>query len=143
MSALHDLLAGRPDEHTQRFNQLEKVELRQFTTMVNAAFFEGARQRFLKDGVPATDEEIIDYVAWARTWDDSTAQELDPDTGEQLIKVVVEKLPMTAMDDLDNNISYSSKLMLVATFVREAKYDEEGLAEFMARVRKTADMMLS
>jgi hypothetical protein len=143
VNALHELLAGHLEEYRQRLQQLDQAEARHFSTIVNAAFLEAARERFIKDGTPASDEEVIDYVAWARSWADSTAQELDPKAGELLINVVIEKLPLAALDDLDGNTAFSGKLLLLATLIREAKLDEEGLAKFMERARETADMMLS
>jgi len=143
VATLHDLLARRFDEHSRRLNQLSKSEVNHFTAMINAAFFEAARSRFIKDGKPASDAEVIDYVAYARSWDEGSAEEIDPDAGERLINVVIEKLPLDALDDLDNNVVFNSKLMLLASFVREANYTEEGLAEFIQQARNTAEEMLS
>ncbi|GLZ05183.1 hypothetical protein Acsp03_26490 [Actinomadura sp. NBRC 104412] len=143
-ATLHDLLSRRFDEHSRRLHQLSKSEVDHFTAMINAAFFEAARSRFIKDGKPASDAKVIDYVAYARSWDEGSAEEIDPDAGERLINVVIEKLPLDALDDLDNNVVFNSKLMLLASFVREANYtEEELLAKLIQQARNTAEEMLS
>jgi hypothetical protein len=143
VATLHDLLARRFEEHSRRLNQLNKTEVEHFTAMIDAAFFEGARSRFIRDGKTADDAEVIDYVAYARSWDAGSAEEIDPDAGERLINVVIEKLPMEALDDIDNEVAFNTKLMLLASFVRESNYSEEGLAEFIRQARDTAAEMLS
>jgi hypothetical protein len=143
VATLHDLLARRFEEHSRRLNQLSKSEVEHFTAMIDAAFFEAARSRFIKDGKPAGDDEIIGYVAYARSWDEGSAEEIDPDAGERLINVVIEKLPLNALDNIDNDVAFNSKLMLLAAFVREADYSEEELAAFIRQVRGTAEEMLA
>jgi hypothetical protein len=143
VATLHDLLARRFEEHSRRLNQLSKTEAEHFAAMIDAAFFEGARSRFIQGGKAADDAEVIDYVAYARSWDEGSAEEIDPDAGERLINVVIEKLPLEALDDIDNEVAFSTKLMLLASFVRESNYSEEGLAEFIRHARDTAAEMLS
>jgi hypothetical protein len=143
VATLHDLLARRMDEHSRRLNQLSKSEAHDFSTMINAAFFEAVRSHFIRDSKPAAEAEVIDFVANARSWDEVAAEEIDPDTGERLINVLIERLPMNALDDLDKDVAFNTKLMLLATLVREANYSDDELAEFIQQARATAEEMLS
>ena len=143
VATLHDLLARRMDEYQRRLNQLDKKGADDFATVVNAAFFEATRRRFMKDGKPAGDTEVIDYVAYARSWDEGSAEEIDPQTGELLINFALEKLSLDALNGLDKDVSFRTTMMLLATFTRDADYSEDELAEFMESVKEVARAMLS
>jgi hypothetical protein len=143
VATLHDLLARRFDEYTRRLNQLSKEEASDFSTMVNAAFFEAARRRFMKDGKAASDADVIDYVAYARSWDEGAAEEIDPQIGELMINFVIEKLSMDALKDIDNNVAFRTKMMLLAAFTRDADYSEDEVAEFMEQAKEVAKEMLA
>jgi hypothetical protein len=144
VATLRNLLRGDLEEHERLLNAMDRNEANiGYSALVNAAFFEAARRRFLKDGKPASDAEVIDYVAYARSWSDRVAQEIDPSIAEVVINLAIEKLPMSANQQLDNNAAYANKLMLLAALTRDANYPEGALEEFIRQTRELAEELVS
>ncbi|GLZ05184.1 hypothetical protein Acsp03_26500 [Actinomadura sp. NBRC 104412] len=144
VATLRTLLKGELEEHERLLNAMDENEANiGYSALVNAAFFEAARRRFLKDGKPASDAEVIDYVAYARSWSDRVAEDIDPSIAETVINMAIEKIPANANKELDNNAAYTNKLMLLAVLTRDANYSEGELEEFMEQTQELAAEIVS
>ncbi|TMR03685.1 hypothetical protein ETD83_10170 [Actinomadura soli] len=137
VSALRAQLAGRADENRRLLGELSHEELNVgYAAVISAAFFELARRRFIKDGKPASDVEIIEFVAEARGRTTDAAEIIDPAVAEIAINYVLGKLPLDAYDDVDDNVGFRVKSLLVAVMVADEDFSEAELDAFMTKVRE-------
>ncbi|WUI01501.1 hypothetical protein OHR68_06675 [Spirillospora sp. NBC_00431] len=144
VALLQAQLAGRVDEYRRLLDQIDKERANVgYDALVSAGFFEAARRRFITDGKPAGDAEVVQYVADVRRRTDSSADKIDPDIAERSINFVLGKLPFGANDDIDGNAGFQVKLLLLAAFVGEEQFNDAELDTFMARVRELAEESLS
>ncbi|RFS86551.1 hypothetical protein D0T12_08270 [Actinomadura spongiicola] len=136
VAALHALLAGRTDENRRILHALSHEELNVgYAAVVSAAFFELARRRFIKDGKPAGDAEVIAFVADARGRTSDAAEIIDPEVAEVAINFVLGKLPLDAYDNVDDNAAFRAKGLLVGIMVADEDLSEAELDAFMLKVR--------
>ncbi|HEY8479528.1 MAG TPA: hypothetical protein VIL71_06825 [Spirillospora sp.] len=138
MATLRAQLSGRPDEYHKLLNQMDNAEANRYLSLVTAAFFEAARRRFITDGKPADDAEIIDFVTSVRLRL-SEPTSIDPHAAETLIKVAVEKAPPEARDGISAEVSNATKTVLLAGLVGDEQYSPEQLEEFLTAARELAD----
>ena len=137
-------LEGRWEEHERLLNSLGKEEADiGLGTLTQAAFFEAARRRFLKDGKPATDAEVVDFVATTREIGPEVADKIDPGIAERLINFTLGKLPMEANQDIDANVAFPIESLLLIKLIRDADYDTTELTEFIQRSKEIAEESFS
>lgn len=140
VAGLHALLAERADESRYQLADLGHDELNAgYTAVISAAFFELARRRFSKDGEPAGDAEIIDFVAEARGRTTGAAETIDPEVAEIAINVVLGKLPPDAYDHVADDAGFRAKSLLVAIMVADEDFGKAELDAFMTRVRSLTE----
>ncbi|WP_395109875.1 hypothetical protein [Actinomadura sp. SCN-SB] len=137
---LYAQLARQWDDHKQLMSQLTKEEINgPYVQLITAAFLEAVQRRFLKAGQPASEEEVIDYVASSRARSDDAAETIDPVIAEKQINVALERLPPEAMDDVDNNVAFDTQVFLLSLLVADADYTPDQLSEFVERSRDLAE----
>ncbi|MEU8802130.1 hypothetical protein [Spirillospora sp. NPDC048819] len=136
LSALHALFSGRFEENRRLLSQLSSEELNVgYAAVISAAFFEITRRRFIRDGKPAGDDEIIEFVAEARGRTADAVDIIDPEVAEIAINFVLGKLPLDAYKAVDDNVGFRTKSLLVAIMVADEDFSESELDAFMAKVR--------
>jgi hypothetical protein len=144
VATLHAQLKGQFDEFERLLGQLNESEAgRGLTALVNAAFYEATQRRFMKNEKPASDAEVIDFVAATREKYEEVAESIDPDIAERLINYALEKLPSEANRDIDRNVAFQTQHLLMLSMVTEADYNDEQVAQFMREARDTAEEILS
>jgi hypothetical protein len=137
---LHAQLTRRWDEYRRLMDQLdEKKDNDGLVSLVAAAFFQAARQRFMKDGKAADDAEVTDFVTSVRERTEDMAEAIDPHIAETQIKVAIEKLPPEANRDVDDNLAYRVQYILVSFLIEDQNYDEEQTREFVRQSRELAE----
>ncbi|TYB46630.1 hypothetical protein [Actinomadura chibensis] len=144
VAALRAQLAGQGDEHRRLLNRLDPEAANiGYTALVTGAFFEAVRRRFLKDGKPADDAEIIDFVSSVRLRLEEEEDRLDPNVAEIMIKVALGKLPVEARKDISGDVGYRSQILLVAGLVGDAQLTSDELDDFLRKARFFADELRS
>lgn len=143
VTALHALLAGRFDESQRLLRNLSPEEVNVgYAAVISAAFFELTQRRFIRDGKPASDAEVIDFVAEARSRTEEAVKVIDPQIAELAINFVLGKLPLDAYDDVDDNIAFRLKSLLVAIMAADENFSDSKLDAFMVRVRALTEESL-
>ncbi|GAA4232752.1 hypothetical protein GCM10022254_33520 [Actinomadura meridiana] len=144
VAALRAQLAGQGDEHRRLLNQLDpKAANIGYTALVTGAFFEAVRRRFLKDGRPADDGEIIDFVTSVRLRLEEEESKLDPNVGEIMIKVALGKLPVEARKSISGDVGHGSQILLLAGMIGDAGFTPDELDEFLRKARFFAEELRS
>jgi hypothetical protein len=108
-----------------------------YSALVTAAFFEAVDRRF---SVQSPQADVVDYVANVRSRSSNAAEDVDPRIAERLIREV---LGDGSTSDVDSSTSTSTKLYLLTALLVDARLDPEGLDQFIGKVKKMADHMLS
>lgn len=140
VAALRAQLEGRYDEHRQILQRLDRAEDNvAYNALVSAAFFDLARDRFVRDGKAVDNAEIIEFVAHTRERVPDVADDIDPNIAERLILFVIGKLPLDANDDIKGNVAFVTKLLLLGALIHDADPSESELDAFMAKVRRMAE----
>ncbi|MDQ2875857.1 MAG: hypothetical protein M3Y33_14130 [Actinomycetota bacterium] len=145
MTAITDLqaatlraqLAGHMDEHLRLLDQLDGPARAGYRTLVSAAFFEAARQRFPEGTSPA---DVIEYVGDIRSRLEGAADSIDPRIAERLILAVFTD---EQIDDIDAVTNFRTQLLLLGALIAGENPGEARLDQFLARARKLADQWLS
>lgn len=144
VAALRAQLVGDVDEHRRLLSQLDpKAANVGYVALITAAFMEAVRQRFVRDGKPADDDEIIDFVASVRGRGEDLTKVIDPTVAETLIKIAIEKLPPDARDDISGEVSNGHKIVLLAGLTADAELTSDELDEFLETAREYVEEMLS
>ncbi|TMQ95904.1 hypothetical protein ETD83_21945 [Actinomadura soli] len=144
VAALRAQLAGQGDEHYRLFNQLDPQAANiGYVALVAGAFFEAVRRRFIKDGSPADDAEIIDFVTSVRLRLEESESKLDPNVGETMIKIALGKLPPEARKNIGGDVGYGTQILLLAGLIADEDLTSNELDEFLARARYFAEEMNS
>ncbi|TDB91602.1 hypothetical protein E1264_01225 [Actinomadura sp. KC216] len=144
VAALRAQLAGDVDEHRRLLSQLDpKAANVGYVALITAAFLEAVRRRFVKDGKPADDDEIIEFVASVRERGEDLPRAIDPTVAETLIKIALEKLPPDGRDDISGEVSNGHKIVLLAGLTADARLTPAELDAFLARAREYVEEMLS
>lgn len=142
-AALHALLARRFDENQRLLGQLSAEEVNVgYAAVISAAFFELVRRRFIRDGKPASDAEVIEFVAEARGRTGEAVDIIDPQTAEIATNFVLGKLPLDAYDSVNDNVAFRTKSLLVAIMAADEDFGDSELDAFMAKVRDLAEESL-
>lgn len=140
VDALRALLVARADVSWEQLADLNHDELDDgHEVVISAAFYELVRRRFFKDGEPAGDAEIIDFVAEARARTTDAAERIDPEVAEIAINSVLGKLPLDAYDHVDDNVGFRAKSLLVAIMVGDEDFSKAELDAFLTKVRELAE----
>lgn len=143
VAALQAQLSGRFDEYQRLLNAMSKEEANLgYAALVGAAFFSAVRRRFIVDEKPASDAEIIEFVAEARGRTPNAAEIIEPDVAELLINLSIGKAPLEARKNLDDNISIRIKALLLAMLVADEEFSEAELEEFLAEARELGEESL-
>lgn len=143
VTALHALLARRFDESQRILRELSPEEVNVgYAAVISAVFFELTRRRFIRNGEPASDAEVIDFVAEARGRTGEAVEVIDPQIAELAINFVLGKLPLDAYDDIDDSVAFRIKSLLVAIMAADEDFSDSELDAFMARVRRLAEESL-
>lgn len=138
VAALRAHLSGDQALQQELYARLTSPAARsRYATLVAAGFFEAVNRRFAKDGSPA---DVISFVADVRSRSDRLADNIDPQTAEQLIRGVVteEDFP-----DLDTGTRGRLFIVLLAALVSDERFNGDELDAFLADARKTADGWLA
>jgi len=143
VAALQAQLSGRFDEYQRLLNSMSKEEANLgYATLVQAAFFNAVRRRFIRNGRPASDIDVIEFVADARGRTPNAAEIIVPDIAELLINLTIGKAPLEANKDLDDNVSFRIKALLLTMLVTDENFSEAELEEFMAEARELGEESL-
>lgn len=144
VAALRAQLSGQVDEHRRLLNELDPQAANVgYVALVAGAFLEAVRRRFLKDGEPADDVEIIDFVTSVRLRTTDPENTLDPTVGETMIKIAMGKLPPAARKEISGEVGFGSQILLLAGLIGDAQLGPEELDEFLAKARYFAEEMNS
>ncbi|MFG2249410.1 hypothetical protein [Spirillospora sp. NPDC048823] len=144
VAALRAQLKGDSEKHRRLLNQLDPEAANVgYVSLVGGAFFEAARRRFLKDGIPADDAEIIDFVTSVRMWIDDQGDKLDPNASEIMIKIAIEKLPPEARSGISGDDGFRLQSFLLAGLISDAGLSPAELESFLATARSNAEEMHS
>ncbi|MFG2085980.1 hypothetical protein [Spirillospora sp. NPDC048824] len=143
VAALHALLARRYEENQRLLGQLSAKEVNVgYAAVISAAFFELAQRRFIRNGKPASDAEVIEFVAEARGRTQEAVEIIDPQVAEIATNFVLGKLPLDAYDGVDDNVAFRTKSLLVAIMAADEDFGDSELNSFMARVRDLTEESL-
>lgn len=142
MATLRAQLTGRIDEHRRLLSQMDLATANQYLSLATAAFFEAAMRRFVRDGSPVDDAEIIEFVTSVRLRL-GDPDDLDPQVAETLIKVAVEKLPVEAQNGIDSDVSNGTKIILLSGMVGDLDPTPDQLEEFLNAARTMTDKAFS
>lgn len=143
VAALHAQLAGRFDEYRRLLSDMTKEEANVgFAALVAAGFFEAIRRRFIRDGEPASDAEVIEFVADSRGRTTNAAKIIVPDIAELIINLSLGKLPIDAKEGIDDNVSFKIKTLLLALLIADEDFSEVELEDFLVNVRELAEESL-
>lgn len=138
VAALRALLVDDMDRHRELFGQLDRAEARKgYPALVTAAFGVAVERRFGQHYQPA---DVVSFVADVRARSDRLARELDPDVAEGTVNAV---LGHGTTRGLDKEAVTRAKLVLLGGLVADARFDDEGLDEFLATARKLADQLMN
>jgi broad specificity phosphatase PhoE len=140
-NALLALLRGRSEEHARLLDQLDPAEKgRGYGMLIAAALLELAEKRFIRDGKYVPDDEVVAYVARARSISDTIADELDPRIAE---RVLFAALDQGDLDGLDPGEIVNAQLWLLAVLVRDEQFSTDSEVEsFLKVARRLADDIL-
>jgi hypothetical protein len=94
-------------------------------------------RHFLPDVSP---EEVIEFVAGARSRSPHFADRMDPVIAERVVMAV---LTGQSLDDVDPRTSWEAQSVLMAAIVGAESLDDAGLDAFLAEARKLADEWLA
>lgn len=97
----------------------------------------------LKDGDPADDAEIIDFVTSVRLRLEEEEGELDPDVAEVMIKVALGELPGEARKNISDDVGHGSQVLLLAGLIGDAELTSDELEEFLIGARFFAEELRS
>jgi hypothetical protein len=125
-----------------RYNDLlaqtdQQVDGLGYSALITAAFFEAVDRRFAKQ---ATRADVVEYVADVRSRSEDVAAAVDPQVAERLVREV---LGDGSTDDVDGRTSSSTKMYLLAALMVDARLDSTSMDEFIAKVRKMADHLIT
>jgi hypothetical protein len=139
VAALRAQLANQPDEHKRLFRQLDwAAEGVPYSALIDAGFFEAVDRRFANG--TTTTAAVTAYVGAVRSRLGSAADAVDPEAAERLILKV---LGHGSVADLDANVAFSAKQLLLAALIADEDLDDAGLDEFMTSARMMADQWLT
>ncbi|WP_157430362.1 hypothetical protein [Actinomadura macra] len=143
VATLRAQLAGRPAKHHRQVRRPDPSEAGAgYSALISAAFFEAARRRFVRNGWPAEDGEVADFVASARGRSKRAIDVIVPGVAERVINHAIGKLPLEANDDIDPNVATRVKTLLLAALVGDEQFSDAKLDRFMTRARELADESL-
>jgi hypothetical protein len=108
-----------------------------YSALVTAAFFEAVDRRFSTQSPRA---DVAGYVADVRSRSSNAAGDVDPRIAERLIREV---LGDGSTEDVDGRTSASTKLYLLTALTIDADLDAAALDQFLGKMKKMADHMLS
>ncbi|MFD0856376.1 hypothetical protein ACFQ07_29320 [Actinomadura adrarensis] len=140
VAALYARLARQWDEHERLMGTLSKEEINgPMVDLITAAFVEAARRRFLKEGVPASDAEVIDYIAFSRSKSEAAADRIDPILAEKQINLALQKVSPDVMKDVDADTAFDNQVFLLSLLVADGDYGDDELSELLQRSREMAE----
>jgi hypothetical protein len=134
VATLRAFLARDFDEHKRLREQLDREGQVGWITLIAAGFVEAVQRRFANDN-----GDPVRYVGSVRARSDKLADEIDPQVAERLIRDV---LKVGGPPDLDGKAKFAAQFHLLTAMVVDAKYDDTGLDDFLAKTRRLADQWL-
>jgi len=138
VAPLRALLTRRYEEHDRLFGILDpKAKNPGYRVLVSAAFVVAVERRFSPDVKP---EEVIEFVADARSRSPHFADRMDPVIAE---RVVLAAVTGQSLDDIDPRTSWEAQSVLMSAIVGSEGLDDAGLNAFLAEARKLADEWLA
>ncbi|MEU4821572.1 hypothetical protein ACLQ2P_10705 [Actinomadura citrea] len=138
IATLRAQLTGRIDEHRRLLSQMDIATANQYLSLATAAFFEAALRRFVRDGSPVDDAEIIEFVTSVRLRL-GDPDDLDAQTAETLIKIAVEKLPVEAQNGISADAANGTRIILLSGMVGDLDLTPDQLEEFLNAARRMTD----
>ena len=140
VATLRAQLMGQREEHLRLANQLDPEEANtQYAALVAAAFIEAVERRFMKDGKPADESEVVDFVARVRETDDEMPDIINPELAESMILHLLEK---GTIAEADKNTKFGHQIVLLASLIGEEQPTEAELDAFSSSARSLADELL-
>lgn len=138
MATLRAQLTGRIDEHRRLLSQMDRAAANRYVSLVIAAFFEAAIRRFVRDGSPVDDTEIIKFVASVRHRL-ADPGDLDAQVAVTLIKIAIDKLPAEAQKGISIDVSNATRIILLSGMVGAVNLSPDQLEEFLDAARAMTD----
>lgn len=135
IEALRAYLTGDSSAHNRLFEQFDSAGMSSYATLIPAAFFVATESRF-KD---ATTSDVIEFVSKLRS-QYGLAEDLDPRIAERLILATFRD---EDIDDIPDDVKGGHFILLLGGLVKEAKFSDAQLDEFLAAARKLAAEWLS
>ncbi|RFS83088.1 hypothetical protein D0T12_23180 [Actinomadura spongiicola] len=140
VATLRAQLAGQDEEHLRLLHQLDPKSANVgYTALVTGAFFEAVQRHFVKDGKPADDAEIIDFVTSVRLRLEEEEGKLDPNAAEIMIKIALGKLPGEARKNISGDVGHGTQILLLAGLIGDAELTSNELDNFLVQARFIAD----
>ncbi|MGI5205223.1 hypothetical protein ACQEU6_27040 [Spirillospora sp. CA-108201] len=138
MATLRSQLTGRIDEHRRLLSQMDHAAANRYVSLLIAAFFEAAIRRFVRDGSPVDDTEIIKFVASVRNRL-ADPGDLDAQVALTLIKIAIDKLPVEAQKGISLDVSNGTRIILLSGMVGALNLSPDQLEEFLNAARAMTD----
>jgi hypothetical protein len=136
VASVYAYVTGNVEEFDRISDSLPPVDRKARGTLVTAAFFRAADQRFSGgDTRPA----IIDFVSTLRARSPEVADAIDPKIAERLILAAVSD---EEIDDIDGETQGTHFWLLLARLVADRQYSDAELNLFLADARQLADNWL-
>jgi len=133
VAALRAQLAGDYEQHRRLLQQVETAGgMRDYMSLVAAAFLEAVDRRFANASLPAA---VIEWVADVRSRSPQASEAIDPAAAE---RVILKTLGQGDISDLSGRDVRHNLQVLLALLVADERLDGSALDAFMASARKLA-----
>jgi hypothetical protein len=135
VAAMRAILAHDFDEYDRLSEQLDRVDgWGDYPVLMQAAFFEAVDRRF---GKGHTRQDVVRYVADARSRFEQAGQEIDPGAAERLMLVALGD--SVSVEDIDGKALGAIEMFVLVALITDENLGVTELDEFMKEVRKSAD----
>jgi hypothetical protein len=132
VAALRALLTGNFEEHTRLTRLLDDDGMRDYVTLVSAAFLDAVDRRFANADLPAA---VIEYVGEVRSRNAAAAEAIDPVIAERVILTV---LGQGSLSDVSARQIRQAQNLLLPLLVDDEHLDDAGIDAILASARKLA-----
>jgi hypothetical protein len=140
-AALHAFLSGRTEEHERLVDAMDPADAnKHYSLLITAALIEMAEKRFIRDGKYVPQNEIIEYVAFARGKSDDFAEDVDPRVAERVLLTVLDQ---GDLDGIDNDQVVQAQLYMLTSLVHDEQFSDEELASLVEAARRMVNDALS
>jgi hypothetical protein len=130
VAALRALLTSDFEEHRRLTRRLDDEGMRDYTTLVSAAFLDAVDRRFADAAIPAA---VIEYVGEVRSRNAEAAEAVDPVVAE---RVILMALGQGSLGDVGGREVRKAQNLLLPLLVNDEHLDDAGIDAILASARK-------